>query len=468
MDLLKEKRIDIDDNKYRPFLKNLQAGILKNHGRDHLAILLLKFNDREYKEVRTTLSKLPLNSALDQFRQIVDYKANRKKKFAYKSDTFILQFFLSVKGYKTLRLHISKRPKDAAFVQGMERRDLQDTSKSVWEPAFREELDGLVFLAGDQKGVLENQIQLLKEQWQNRIDILKIQWGKKIRNDAGQSIEHFGYANGISQPLFLKSDFEGLKTDHWNPEAPLSLVLAKDPGCEEDYCFGSYLVFRKLEQNVKAFRDAEIDLAEKLGFHKDTEALSGAMILGRFKNGLPLLKLGGVVSSAEASRENDFNYQHDPKGDRCPFQAHIRKMNPRGDSQRAFQTPLPEERSHRIVRRSMPYDEIGRRGNPSILPEGGVGLLFLCFQANIEKQFEFIQKHRANNPDFPKAFTGLDPLIGNGKNRTNNTGAAAEQKWRKIDDQIAPVSISSFITLKGGGYFFAPSLLFIRSLEHLT
>ena len=86
--------------------------------------------------------------------------------------------------------------------------------------------------------------------------------------DGQQDIEPFGYADGISQPLFLKEEIDKAKqggTDRWDPSAPLDLVLVKDPNGEGEDSYGSFFVFRKLEQDVAGFQQRVAELAEELG-----------------------------------------------------------------------------------------------------------------------------------------------------------------------------------------------------------
>jgi deferrochelatase/peroxidase EfeB len=105
-------------------------------------------------------------------------------------------------------------------------------------------------------------------------------------------IEHFGYVDGRSQPLFLNSDIETEKNkdgvDQWNPSAPLDLVLVPDPFAEEADCLGSYVVFRKLEQNVQGFKRHEQNLARTLGLSDEDAERAGALVVGRFEDGTPV------------------------------------------------------------------------------------------------------------------------------------------------------------------------------------
>jgi hypothetical protein len=170
---------------------------------------------------------------------------------------------------------------------------------------------------------------------------------------------------------------------------------------------------------------------------------------------------------------NDFDYSDeiDISAVKCPFHAHIRKSNPR-----AHNPNLPSDKAedfnkaHRITRRGIPYDEIGRNGNLDIHPEGGVGLLFMAYQASIENQFEFIQKNWLNDPSFPVQTTGNDPLLGQSNDPVELWGNQ-NHNWRTTQaagtalSVDCPIHFKDTITLKGGEYFFAPSIPTIKGWE---
>ncbi|MBV8731318.1 MAG: peroxidase, partial [Acidobacteriia bacterium] len=244
-------------------------------------------------------------------------------------------------------------------------------------------------------------------------------------------------------------------TENWDPRAGPNLVLIQDPyGQSADDC-GSYLVFRKLEQNVRGFRQHIAELAARLEANGAGLDLAGAMVIGRFLNGTP------VVLNDEPQRkfENDFRYtRSDPQGNRCPFSAHIRKTNPRGGSG----TPLARERMHRIARRGITYGDFTPLNTPlESTPETGIGLLFQCCQANIANQFEHLQRQWASNAQFPKPKSGKDPLIGQPANSAVRR-LEFPDPWGKTSR--VPFGFESFVTMKGGEYFFAPSIRFLRSL----
>jgi deferrochelatase/peroxidase EfeB len=242
---------------------------------------------------------------------------------------------------------------------------------------------------------------------------------------------------------------------HWDPAAPLGLVFIREPG--QAAGFGSYMVFRKLEQNVRHFRSARAALAQAMGC-SDEEA--SGLIVGRRSDGTPLIPTQTPDATADP---NDFDYGSDspsapgPAGV-CPFHAHIRRSNPRGDTVRYLGAPSTDfERGMRIVRRGVTYGlrpDLDGDGEP---PERDVGLLFMSFQADL-RQFA-IQQSGADSADFPFGGAGLEGLNG----RTAGGGDPLPQSWPAASGQVL-FSLGGFVTLKGGEYLFAPSLPFLKSL----
>jgi len=137
-------------------------------------------------------------------------------------------------------------------------------------------------------------------------------------------------------------------------------------------------------------------------------------------------------------------------------------MNPRGTSNSPSLKPLNNERLHRIVRRGITYGE--RSPDLADAPESGVGLFFLCFQSNISQQFAFLQKAWANEPTFPPQGSGVDvdPLAV-------RAGGSQPQQWPTGWGESGRFSFDfrDVVTLKGGEFFFAPSLPFLLAGEHL-
>jgi len=397
-------------------LENLQGNILQGHGRDHSVHIFLRFKDEKRYGVKKWIKKLTkcITSAQQQFDEIEQYRQYRIP------GRLLVSFFLSASGYTSLGLNV---PEDSAmianqaFTHGMKAAQavLKDPPTGRWDENYRQRIDAMVLLADDDENFLMREARKLLDSVKSYADICTIERGKVMRNALEYSVEHFGYVDGRSQPLFFESDIEwerqkGDGTHVWPPDAGLGLVLAPDPHGEEKdstgkvvhHHSGSYLVFRKLEQNVRAFKEHEQELAKTLGLSGEDAKRAGALVMGRFEDGTP------IVAQDTAGRPNrvpnNFTYDDDKYGHKCPFQAHIRKVNRRIKGIR------------RIVRRGITYGtrEKEPKDSPSLaeLPTRGVGMLFMCFQKSIADQFEFLQSQWANEPSSPEKETGIDPVIG--------------------------------------------------------
>jgi Dyp-type peroxidase family len=297
---------------------------------------------------------------------------------------------------------------------------------------------------------------------------------KDTRKESGDEdrspIEHFGFVDGISNPSFVekaKPNKSFKNDDKYRTWAPLNLALVNDPSVNpkgEAYGCGSYMVFLKLEQDVKAYDTAIKRFARRL--NKMSPDLAEAFILGRFKDGTPvaLSSTGGLSPMI-----NNFKYINDQGGEdleglRCPLHAHARKVNPRNSY-----------RETRIVRRGLTY---GRRVQCDDCRPGwlqfrrdtsvkDVGLLFMCFQRDIGDQYGRIMNIWARE-NSPRHGIGFDPIIG------QINGEVGKQQWR---DRWGPnpeatltkvlFPVRKFITVKGGEYFFAPSIPFLKNITKM-
>lgn len=286
--------------------------------------------------------------------------------------------------------------------------------------------------------------------------------------------EHFGFRDGISQPfidLGLKTPLPGggrpAKDGTWAPVAPGEIFLGAP---DEDELTvdqpinatlrngGTYLIFRKLEQDVAGFRTF---LSSQRSTPKEQERLA-AQFVGRWRSGAPLLRHPDSDASyvgIEAERAiNDFRYHtEDPYGQKCPIGAHIRRTNPRDTGGR------DEVKRHRLLRRGMSY------GGP-LLPEDSLGdgrergLLFLAANARIELQFEVIQRDWIHGGEFlGQVGAGRCPLTG--------AGAGGLQDRFQEGGTVSPIcGLPSFVITKGGDYFFVPGLEALKMIargEHV-
>jgi deferrochelatase/peroxidase EfeB len=330
--------------------------------------------------------------------------------------------------------------------------------------------------------------------------------------------EPFGFADGISQPHIdweHRRDPRGAQVVYSNVVATGELLLGYSneygkftdrPLVDADGASaellpaldapekrdvgrnGTYLVMRHLRQDVRGFwqfvhRQSDGDPAR-------AEQLAAAMV-GRTRAGDPLVpvqqeEIPGIGPSPREARQNRFTYDEDPAGMRCPFGAHLRRANPRngdypgrpsrlarlitllGFGPRNFRDDLMSSvRFHRILRR-------GREFGPGLSPEDALapappneperGLHFICLNANISRQFEFLQNAWIMSTKFSGLSGESDPLLGN---REPIQGCPATDEFVIPQEGGLCRRVSGlppFVTVRGGEYFFLPGLRALRYL----
>ena len=442
--------------------KNLQGNILNGHGRDFARHIFVSFKAGKESLVKSwmhSFSTTFVTSAAQQELQSKGYKHNRSL-----NDLFV-NLYLSSLAYEYLGFtDLTQVPADQSFRQGMANRkaELSDPPVDSWEPGFSSNnLHAMVLLASDDEVKLNAFVKYICAELEQISEIHAIEKGKVVKNEAGHVVEHFGFVDGVSNPLYLKRKIEAAgPTDKYDPSAPLSLVLTKDIH-GGPYAYGSYVVYRKLSQNVDGWNKEVASLASKLGIEP---ALAGAYAVGRFQDGTPLTDSGTPLG--ESRVPNNFNFEGDPGGVKCPMHAHIRKSNPRGQTTELFPgTSIESERAHRITRRAIGYGESRQPSDSNRQPTttGDVGLLFICMQSSIVDQFDFIQASWANANQFIKQKVGQDPVIGQAT-QSPSDGQSYPNQWGDETANFSRFYFKLFITMKGGEYFFAPSIEFLQTV----
>jgi Dyp-type peroxidase family len=501
--------IDHTDQQYQDVLEDLQGNILKPHGREESVHIFLTFPDprkdlQKTIALRQLIAQLATQDITSAKKQLDDADAHRENNI---DGGIFVHFSLSSSGYKKLGFPQEIQPKGVnlqnrqeatpeelnidyaqVFQLGMKRRQyaLLDPPLSAWEPAYQSDIDALIIIAADKRKDVKNKESEITDKLRGIATVVTVEQGTKIRREFPNQkeapvVEHFGFTDGVGDPRFTKQDLkekEKGKIAKRLFSAPLNLVLVPDSLGTPNVSFGSFLIFRKLEQNVQGFKKAELELSKKLGVARE---LAGAMAVGRFEDGTPLVLQGKDGST----NLNDFDYSSDREGLKCPFQAHLRKTNPRLESVGSFAESNEQELGHRIARRGVTYGgSLSDFSNLDKLPTGGVGLLFMCYQSDIWEQFEFIQRLWSNNPLFLKPGTpnspnknydrtGLDAVSGQSlpeqRDPVIQEVPQPPENWLKERDQQtvkADVKFANFVKLKGGEYFFSPSISFLKSLPN--
>ena len=462
-------------------LYDLQGNILKSHGRAFTYNLFLRFDaDGETSRAAARAFVHQIAATLPSAYQ--QLQANGAYKKSGTDGGLFTAFFLTARGYGALgRADLKPTVNAQPFEDGMIQRSpaLNDPVVETWNETFRGDLaeppiHAMLMIADANEAVRDAQraaVVSMIAATNGAVTLLGTEEGRALQNADGHGIEHFGYVDGRSQPLMLVEDWneENAKggVDQWDPKIPLGQVLVPCPGGESANSHGSYFVFRKLEQNVRGFKKDEKQLADflKLKANGEDEELAGAMVVGRFENGTPVLQSRIDVSQSGKDVPNNFNYLGDPNGLKCPFTGHIRKANPRGETEVKFGVPAGTEIEHLMARRGIPYGRRTKHPNDEDasfedLPAGDVGLLFMAYQSNLETQFEFTQQTWVNNPGFVGPNTGIDPIIG-------QTPGANAQRWpERWGGPLAaqPYDFSDWVTLQGGEYFFAPAISMLKTM----
>jgi Dyp-type peroxidase family len=287
-----------------------------------------------------------------------------------------------------------------------------------------------------------------------------------VYTDVGAALpanaEHFGYADGFAQPSIEGAGVPALpgqgapsRNGEWRPiragEFILGYpdeedVLPSAPPPDELSTNGSFLVYRKLYQDVAAFRAR---LAQSARLYPGGEERLAAKIVGRWRDGTPLdlsPERPDPAIVADERRNNAFAYGEDSAGLRCPVGAHVRRANPR--------LGLPFEgklvNRHRLIRRGIPY------GKP--LPAGAEddgadrGVIFMCLQASIARQFEFVQSQWLGTGNSFGLADDQDVLVG----AQSGTPPAKLTVPGRPPFFLGP--LSRVVTVKGGEYFFVPGV----------
>ncbi len=337
----------------------------------------------------------------------------------------------------------------AVFAGGMAARagHLRDPDPGGWEPGLRPgDLDVLVWVAAATAAERDR-----------RRDALVALAGPGVtatlRLDTALldgRREHFGFADGLSQPRIDDPVAGPAARPGQEAVAPGEFLLGHrdEDGDVPGPAWGrngTFVVVRKLEQDVARWRAA---VARWGAGDPERAALLAAKAVGRWPDGTPVAVRASAREPpvADPAGLNDFGYADDPRGRRCPVGAHVRRAHPRD----ALHGDPRLTRRHRMIRRGMPY------GAPLGSGPGPRGLLFACFVASLERQFELVQREWLGDGDAFGLGDDADLLLG-----------PADPDGKLVvpgdpPDVLAPNE--PFVTLRGGEYLFVPGLRALRAL----
>jgi deferrochelatase/peroxidase EfeB len=419
----------------------VQGNIIKSFGRPHAVYLFLKFH-KQPSQVRPALKSILEKVVTSASKQASITKAWRDNGSRSPAPSGVGMFGLSASGYKYLDCG-KAYPDSEEFGSNRFKAGLKNVGQSdgaylwdpdviSWEPAYKTDgIHAFVLLADDDAARLKKTVKEVQDALAATASIVKQENANVVKpRGKDYGVETFGFREAIAKVQ--------------EPES----VFTQEPGGGYG-CFASFL---KLKQNAKKFRDDSAKIAADA--RKQGASVTGpgvqALAIGRHPDGTPL------VATARGNL-NDFSFKGVSETV-CPMHAHIRAMNPRN----------PElEPTFKILRRGMPYR--ARAGNGS--DESESGLLFLSFQKSILDFLGLLIRSRAR----------LDPVLTRSSRQAaahvSEAGSVAasspQQRWtfaatRKSVGAAAAVettySMADLTTIKGGEYFYIPSMTFISNL----
>lgn len=472
-------------------MMNVQGNILRSHGRKYTRLVLFWFDSDQPDQDRRKLFKSALHhnlitSAYDQYIHARGKEHDPCRPFyslgltlkglqrcGYDKENFSLPIDPATgidRGFGASMTETAKVDLDNPPTQDI----------SGWDPVYRlgKGPDGVWLLAHERKSG-ENSLETMEK---TVVAILASHQAKRTatedgfawKDTNGHRREPFGFRDSISSPEFIDStayrdmspwvrisrkqvlfDFpppnQGQEIKKTNPDLQL-------------HNGGSFLVLRKLEQNVCAFRKFEAIIQKATG-----DSSPGSLLVGRDRNGMPRAKPAPeTVDLAKAPNRFEF----DNNDSRCPYHAHIRKANPRmnrGDMGALF------------VRRSMVYDTFNQL--PERLPpdeagtyknhfgeeiEGGVGLLFMGYMSSIDTQFIRMQQQWFGTANFPVGGTNfgdalIRPLAYSGAEGIKWVWPIPSPGQESFQADPIPASKPQPVMSRGGAYFYIPPLAWLAA-----
>jgi Dyp-type peroxidase family len=295
------------------------------------------------------------------------------------------------------------------------------------------------------------------------------------------NLEHFGFRDGVSQPAVLGTvDGKPFQGDRPADGDDVRQVLVgqdlvwpgefvygypgqtsdpaeagPDPGPQDEATRavarnGSLLVYRRLAQDVPAFRAFCAARSAAIGLGQGWEELATHFV-GRHRSGVPIAL--PVDEAFTPERDNRFTFEDDAMADVCPAAAHIRKVNPRQGASDLLVVP-------RILRRGAPFGPLFE-DDEATEPPGGRGLVFLAYQTSVENQFGRLTRDWMNDDIAPNGSGGHDMLVGQvGPGSSRHFDLRLGER----DQRITAGHDERWVTTTGGAFLFAPSLSTLRAL----
>lgn len=512
-------------------IDDIQGNVLRGFNKEHETLLFLEIQDSA--AFRGFLRDI--EDRVTTTRQVLEFRQQRRDASRAEANVPTSVWLQVAFTHRGLARLVSPddlaKFRDPSFVAGLAARSVElgdpPGSAEGWVIGREEDpMHVLLLVAGDDRESLDAEVRHLAKLASDGARVLHESRGQRLPNRAE---EHFGFRDGISQPgvrgrLSAQPDDwltprrnpdnanEGMPGQQliwpgefvfgyrgqdsnaraaeggFNKKGPCSLGVGEHATAPAWAANGSYLVFRRLNQDVGAFRSSVRCQAAALGISED---LLEAKIVGRFRSGVPVARTElDDPRFAGDEANNDFTFAADSPqieqrayvgqvervsppaladfdGERCPFAAHIRKVYPRADTTRfeILGADQIDTEAHRILRRAIPFGPPYPEETPDAAVAGAErGLLFIAYQTSIVDQFEHIHIKWANFTEQRGAragqefSAGVDPLIGVAPGGVHRFLIKLPGRPDASGSIERTLQAKPWVTPTGGGYFFVPSV----------
>lgn len=530
-----ELKVPASKQNEEPLLETdqIQGNILAGFNKDNQTLIFLDIKDPEkFKPwLKALVPFIATTDEVSQFNRLFKMIRSRRGVESRAVLSTWLNIAFSYRGIRKLKPSNFNAFKDEAFKKGLAARskDLQDPptgegfQKNWLIGGEDNEADLVLILASDSIEEMALAVRRV-ESWiyeGTEADGEKLPSGVEVIYKQKGAVlpapltghEHFGFLDGVSQPGVrgISKESRELITPKQNPADHTQGKPGQDRLWPGEFVFGypgqdpknagkrgkeikegpawtkngSFLVFRRLRQDVGAFHDFLKAEGNRLKLGPE---LFGAKCVGRWGSGAPIERApqaDNLKMSRDDCANNAFNFQAatvprlpapgstgqckdnfpndlakpDTLGAVCPFSGHIRKAYPRDDVPLTGNKKGPpneaDTETHRLLRRGIPF---GDPFDPTIIPDdGNRGLLFIAYQTSIVDQFEFVTKNWVNDPNFKEPGSGHDPILGQSNNKDGSRDRFFTIKLPDSTDVTVRLQ-KDWVIPTGGGYFFAPSI----------
>uniref|UniRef100_UPI000ADDB37D Dyp-type peroxidase n=1 Tax=Streptomyces sp. SBT349 TaxID=1580539 RepID=UPI000ADDB37D len=478
----------------------IQGDILAGFKKDHVQLLFLTFGDaakarrwlgRLRHRVASTRDVAAFNANFSRARRVAAGTDPADLKAVWRSVSFTFGGLTELIGGPPIT-DIPFGTTQHAFQQGAaERKDITgDTGRNdpggwLFGASQNDPVHAVLTVAADRPGDLRAALDVEHEEAAaHRVAIAFEQYGATLEG-VRRGKEHFGFKDGVSQPAVRDFDEpEADDPDHQKGKPGTRIIPHGEfvvggptdnrpqPGLPPWMLQGSFHVVRRLGQDVPGWWAQVADQLEILKAKgavppEATSEWLAARLVGRWRSGTPVAKSPDTDLPAHpgAETDNDVSFADDLEGRVTPLCSHARKTNPRDGLK-----VRPEDRATvaqkgaldgtRIMRRGipfgMPFDPAGGPGNG---PDAPRGMMFVCYQADLVAQFEFVQQTWIDGEDFPErpAKVGRDTMIG-------REGEVSFPAGGEGSTDSVQLSMRQFVRTEGAVYAFAPSLPALKDL----